>query len=261
MKLVIPTKGRVGNQLTLNNLPADLHVRCVLVCPSYEVDAHHRNHPYIEAIEVQPDDQMGISAKRKWIIDTCEDEKIVMLDDDLRFAHRREDDPGLFRKATDAEIIKVFAEMENILSEDVPHAGLAARGGSIGSLARQGGWQISGKRAMYVLAYHLPTVRQHAEFGRVFTHEDIDVTLQLLSKGYPNAINFSLVVDQKLGNPGGCSDERDIQRSNEDVLKLFHLHPKYVTVGLREYEHSPSRLEVTCQWQKCLEDGMEMREL
>jgi hypothetical protein len=258
MKIIIPTKGRIYNQLTLENLTPELHVRSTIICPPSEVEDHRRLHPYVEVI-AQPDEGMGISVKRKWIIDTCEDDKIVMLDDDLRFATRREDDPGLFRTATESEINRAFNELEEILSEDVPHAGFAARGGSIGSLARQGGWQISGKRMMYVLGFYLPTVRQHAEFGRVFTHEDIDITLQLLSKGYPNAVNFTLVVDQKFGNKGGCTDERDIQKSNEDVLKLAAFHPNYITVSLKEYENSPSRLEVVCQWQKALTEGMEKR--
>jgi hypothetical protein len=260
MKIVIPTKGRVSNQVTLENLTPDLHVRSTIVCPASEVAEHQQLHPYVEVI-AQPDEGMGISAKRKWIIESCEDDKIVMLDDDLRFAYRREDNAKLFREATEVEINRGFAEMEAILSDDVPHAGFAARGMSIGTSAQAGGWQVTGKRMMYILGYFLPTVRQHAEFGRVFTHEDIDVTLQLLSKGYPNAVNFTLVVDQKFGNEGGCTDERDIQKSNEDVIKLCKLHPQFVTGSLKEYEHSPSRLEVTVQWMQCLKDGIEKREL
>lgn len=259
MQITIPTKGRISTQLTFTNLPPDLQKQVVFVCPDNERFFLSQRYPTATVI-AQPDPGMGISEKRKWIVETCSDEKILMLDDDLRFAVRREDDTGLFRAATHDDIRRGFFELQEILSEDVPHAGFAARGGSIGALARQGGWQISGKRMMYVLGYYLPTVLKLAEFGRVFTHEDMDVCLQLLGKGYPNAVNFTLVVDQKFGNPGGCTAERDIAKSNEDVQKLAAFHPGFVSIVSKVYSASTPRLEVVCQWQKCLDAGMALRE-
>lgn len=259
MEIVIPTRGRVSNQLTYSNLPPELKKRVIFVCPQNERLWLSERYPQA-TVRVQPDPMMRISAKRKWIVDQCQEEKIVMLDDDLRFAVRRDDNPGLFRAAEHKDISRAFFEMEEILSEDVPHASFAARGGSIGTLARQGDWQVSGKRAMYVLGFFLPTVRQHAEFGRVLTHEDIDVTLQLLSAGYPNAVNFTVVVDQKLGSPGGCDIERNINESNEDVMRLAELHKEFITVSKKSYKNSPDRLEVVCQWMKCLNAGMAKRE-
>src|SRR3990167_54603 len=201
MIIIIPTKGRIGKQLTIQNLPKQLYHKVYLVCPEKEKFWHQQNHSQI-TVNTQPDPDMGISAKRKWIIDTTDDEKIVMLDDDLRFAYRRTDNPTLFRKAEEADLLEAFQQLENILSPEIPHAGFAVRGSGIGAAAQVGGWQTTGKRAMYSLAYYLPTVKANAEFGRLSTHEDIDVTLQLLRKGFPNAINFSFVTDQKFGAQG-----------------------------------------------------------
>lgn len=263
MKIVIPTKGRVHNQLTLNNLPPDLIVETTLVCPREEADGLRRNHPYTAIVE-QPDSGMNISEKRKWIIDTAHKdgiEKILMLDDDLRFAVRRTDNPGLFRKANDAEIQRAFIEIEHILSPEVPHAGFAVRGMGIGNSAKEGGWQISGKRMMYSLGYHIPTVLEHAVFGRLATHEDIDVCLQLLLKGYPNAVNFTFVTDQAFGKPGGCSEERTIDGNNADVEKLAEMYPEYVSIIEKLYMVSANRKECRVKWMKAFSDGVENREI
>jgi hypothetical protein len=258
MKIYIPTKGRIKNQLTLENLPPTLYVEAILVCPPSEVNRMRQNYDHVEIL-AQPDEGMGIAEKRKWIVDQCPEDKMVMLDDDLRFAVRREDDPGKFRKADPDDILRAFQELEEILSEAVPHAGFAVRGMGIGDSAREGGWQEA-KRMVYTLGYYLPIVRYWAEMGRVQTHEDIDVTMQLLSMGFPNKVNHSFVTDQKFGSEGGCSKERTIAINDEDCLKLVEFHPDYITTEQKDYKDSPPRLEVRCQWQKALKDGILFRQ-
>jgi hypothetical protein len=180
-----------------------------------------------------------------------------MLDDDLRFAVRRDDDPGLFRKAEASDILTAFSELENILSPEVPHAGFAVRGMGIGETAKEGGWQTA-KRSIYSLGYFLPIARYWAEWGRMRIREDMDVTLQLLSMGFPNKVNHSFVCDQKYGNPGGAESERNVEISNEAARLLAELHPGYVTLKEKVYENS-TRLEVICQWQQALKDGLIFR--
>jgi len=257
MRIYIPTKGRTHKQVTLSNLPRSFREQVTIVCPEKEALWHQRSYPTCEVL-VQPDPKMGISEKRKWIVDTTPYERIVMLDDDLRFAVRREDDPGKFRPAVEKDIIVAFSTLDAILDGQTPHAGFAARGGSIGESAKKGGWQ-EGKRQMYVLGYHIPTVREHAVFGRLSTHEDMDVTLQLLTKGFPNLVNFTFVVDQKFGNPGGCTDERTVEINNADSLALAALHPGFVRTTKKEYTGSTPRVEVVCAWVKALEYGLSFR--
>ena len=253
MKIIIPTKGRISNQTTLQNLPPALRDITQVVCPEKEAFWIEQKFPKV-LVTKQPDPAMTIAEKRKWIVDSATDPNIVMLDDDLRFAVRRDDNPALFRKAEEADILRAFTELSQLLSPDVPHAGFSARGSGIGDAAKRGGWQ-EGKRMMYVLGYHVPTVKANAVFNRISTHEDMDICLQLLSKGFANMVNFSFVVDQKFGSPGGCSGERTIERNNADVELLAAYHPEYVRVTRKEYASSEPRLEVVCAWQKCLRDG------
>jgi hypothetical protein len=253
MKIVIPTKGRLNKQLTLTNLPLALRPHIILVCPSQEAFFHRQNFSGIEVI-AQPDPGITIAQKRRWIMENIDTEKLVMLDDDLRFAVRREDDPAKFLKATAGQILAAFEGLEAILGPMIPHAGFSARGSGIGESAQRGGWQY-GKRMMYVLGYHLPTVKANAEFGRIETREDMDLTLQLFAKGFKNAVNFSFVVDQQFANAGGCTNERTMERSNADAFKLAELHPGYVRVVEKEYKESIPRQEVVVQWLKAMEEG------
>ena len=257
MKIYIPTKGRVKNQLTLENLPPELYVQATLVCPPSEVNRMKQNHEHVEIL-AQPDENMEIYEKRKWIVDICPEDKMVMLDDDLRFAVRRADDPAKFLKATNEEVIQAFKELDLLLSEEIPHAGFAVRGMGIGEAAQEGGWQEA-KRMIYTLGYYLPIARYWAEWGRMRIREDMDITIQLLSMGFPNMVNHSFVTDQKYGNPGGATKERTVDISNEAAELLQSLHPEYVTLKEKVYTNSPTRIEVVCQWQKALKDGLVFR--
>lgn len=254
MIIFIPTKGRVDNQLTLSNLPKELKANTFIVCPEKEA-VWHRNKC---DVLVQPDPNMGISAKRKWILETTSNEKIVMLDDDLRFAVRREDDPKLFREAKSEDIVLAFRELEDILDSGTPHAGFSVRGMGIGEAAQRGGWQEA-KRMVYVLGYHVPTIIANVQLGRLSTHEDMDITLQLLTKGFPNMVNFSFVVDQKFGSKGGCSAERTMTQSNLDSCQLALFFPQFVRTAEKTYSVSQNRIEVVCQWQKALKYGREKK--
>ena len=267
MLLVIPTRGRVGKQITFSNLPIELRKQTIIVCPAKEQKAHAANHPQIREVVAQPDDQWTIAHKRRWIVKTLliNERKICMLDDDLRFCTRRTDEPAKFNTSKPEEISQVFSEMDGLLCEKVPHAGLAARGGSINERAQEGGWQEA-KRAMYVLAYHLPTLLRETNPFRIETREDMDTCLQLLTKGYPNVVNHSVLVDQKFGAPGGASLERDFSRANQDAERLAEFYPGLVKVvrktdiGRGISEDARTRCEVVVQWQKALEAGRKRRE-
>ena len=253
MKIVIPTRGRVDRQITLNGLHKDLLKDTMIVCPDNEA----RYHTTRVQVVPQPDKTWTIARKRQWIIqELCaNEEKIVMLDDDLRFCTRRTDDPKKFLKAKPEDVLQAFKELEEHLSAVVPHAGFAARGGSIGPQAIRGGWQVA-KRMMYVLGYHVPTVLREAILGRIETREDMDLTLQLLRKGLPNHVNYSFLTDQVFASKGGCTDERTIERSNADAKTLAEWHAPYVTLKEMEYTSSIPRLEVMCRWQKLYEDTL-----
>jgi hypothetical protein len=253
MQIIIPTRGRTDQQLTLQSLPSELRKRTTIVCPKIEAVSLSR---LDVEIVVQPDPNWTIAQKRKWIIREwyrCGYDKIIMLDDDLNFATRISENDTHLRSIQGEELIPEFERIEEKLSPEFPHVGFGPRQGNH---TKKAGWKRP-DRMMYSLGYYLPIVVKECELGRIETREDMDLTLQLLRKGYPNAVWHTTVNDQrKFDAPGGATNERTIERSNADAHELARLHPGYVRVVPKAYSTSVPRLEVICQWQRALQDGL-----
>lgn len=254
MDIIIPTRGRWDLKLTCDALPRGLRDRIYIVCPSSEARRHADVRPWAQVV-VQPDDKMTIAAKRAWIMREWQfNDKIVMLDDDLRFFVKR-DDPKKLRSAEPEDIVQWFDELERTLCETVPHAGFGSR---LFNNAKPPGWQQA-KRMQYVLGYYLPVVRRECDLsGRIETREDMDYVLQLLRKGYPNAVCHTIAVEQsnEYGARGGCSGQRSTASSDADAERLSQLHPGLVRVVQKNYDGHP-RKEVVVRWEAALREGQE----
>jgi hypothetical protein len=197
---------------------------------------------------------MKLAQKRKWIIEEWSRrgyDKIIMLDDDLSFATRVSEDDWRLRTIQGEELIPEFQRIEDRLGLEYPHVGFGQRQGNNHETA---GWKSPGKMVC-TLGYYLPIVAKECRWDLVELRQDMCATLQLLLKGYANAIWTETVVDQKRDAPGGCSTYRTDEMSAAEARNLADLFPRYVSVGKRKY----GRLEVTVQWQKALRDGQRNR--
>lgn len=258
MLVAVVTKGRIGRQVTLDSIGRNWQA-ISLFCPADEVAFHQDQYPHVEVVAQERDD-MTISEKRPWVLNWARDcgvEKMLMLDDDLSFFDRYTNDQGKPRlhPTSPASMIHWFNQLEQRLSPVMPHAGFGPRQGNH---TQPPGW-VSPARMMLALGYHVPTVLDNAQWGRVRTREDMDITLQLLRRGFPNAVTHEFVVDQAgYGSEGGCSDERTVRSSDEDAYVLRELHPGFVRVVDRTYKNVP-RKEVVCQWRKALASGTQRR--
>jgi hypothetical protein len=280
--LYVPTRGRVNMQLTLKNMPAKWRARTKIVCPKSEAREHVKNWPDVAAIVHQPDPDMSIAQKRKWIFEDAAKrgiEKIMMLDDDLSFCPRHEivpsfagfqkkshardwrehlqKDPeasGLYKSSDpeDQKIDLAFRKVEAALDR-YRHGGLGPR-----LMNNAFGCEFSlNKRCMYAIAFHTPTVLKYCTLGRIEHREDFDLTLQLMKKGFENFRYEMCVVEQYEGYnaAGGASDERSMKASNADAYKLARLHPGFVKVKEKDYLVSTPRVEVVVRWQNAAELG------
>lgn len=254
MQIVIPTRARTHQQLTLQSLPHELRQRTTIVCPKQEVVNLARRIDKQVEIVVQPNSTWKIAAKREWIVREwlrCGYDKIIMLDDDLRFATRKSADDWHLREIRGDELIAEFQRLEDKLGPKFPHVGFGQRQGN--NRLAVSGWQSPGKMVC-ALAYFLPIVSK-CKFDLVELREDLCVTLQLLLQGHPNAIWTETVVDQRYNSAGGCSTYRTIQMANAEARKLAELFPNYISLVARDYKTSVPRLEVMVRWQQALADG------
>jgi hypothetical protein len=174
-----------------------------------------------------------------------------MLDDDLVFSTRISADDWHLREIRGEELIPEFQRIEDKLGPGFPHVGFGARQGN--DKLEELGWQSPAKQVC-TLGYYLPIIAKECRWDLVVLRSDICVTLQLLLKGYPNAIWTETVFNQKHDAPGGCSTYRTVEMSDAEAWKLKRLYPKYVSVVDRDYKGLP-RKEVVVQWKKALADG------
>jgi hypothetical protein len=252
MQIIIPTRGRIYEQLTLQSLPPELRRRTTLVCPKREASSLYEIYKDVELV-VEPDAHMTIARTRAWIMQEwsrCGYDKIIMLDDDLVFATRISPDDWHLRPIEGEELIPVFQLIEDKLCPEYPHAGLGVRQNNH---VAERGWKYAA-RMCHTLAYFLPIAAKEARFDVIDLREDFAFTLQLLLKGHCNAVWNETVANQLTDARGGCSTYRTNEMNNAEAEKLAAMFPDYVSVREKDYEAGP-RLEVICQWQKAYRDG------
>lgn len=280
MHIYVPTRGRVDRQFTLKHMTDEWRKRITLVCPSDEARQHAKNWPMVQVVS-QPDRKMTIAAKRKWIFEKTKHEKIIMMDDDLRFGYRLATldhfrkfghlPQGADAKASWAARVKKWPQlgllekvhckpqlthmlnrvewMLNIYS----HGGIGAR-----LMNHVFPYEFTmNMRAMYAIAFHVPTVLEHCKLGRIEHREDLDYTLQLMAAGFENALYTWGSVEQQRGfnAEGGAHEERTMRAANIDAVKLAKLHPDVVTYAKRPYKVSTPRVEVRVSWKKAAQLG------
>lgn len=247
MEIFIPSLARPNRQETWENLPESLRERTRLLVDESELHAY-KKYPCV-ALPFR-----GIGKVRQWAIENAH-EKVVMLDDDLRFAMRRTDEPTKFRPATSQEVAKVFEYLEQCLSS-YAHASVATREGG----NRDPSDYLYNTRLLRVLAYRADVLRmENISFDRLPVMEDFDVTLQLLRKGYANVVLNWAVQDQLGSNlSGGCSTYRSLEIQKEAAYKLRDLHSDFVTVVTKQTKtawQGQERTDVRIQWKKAFESA------
>ena len=251
MDIIIPSSGRPDKQTTVASLPVTLLKYVDLLIPSTEVPQywHHS-----ARVRVVPCPVKGIGPTRQFVIDNY-GPKVVMLDDDLVFATRREDEPAKFRDATDSEVEELFDSIDFLL-DDYPHVGVATREGGNHNTNDH----VKDTRMLRILAYRTDVLRREGiRFDRLPVMEDFDVTLSLLRRGYSNCvINYMVQNQNGSGLKGGCSQYRTMEMQAEAAYALKALHPEFVNVVEKQTKTAwggGTRTDVRIQWKKARESA------
>lgn len=249
LTIYIPTLGRADKQLTYKNLSPELQKITKLVIHKSEDQKLYKGYPLLICPEYE------IAAKRHWIVQNCSTRFMAQLDDDLHFYVRKEAGKWNLRYAEAADVNRLFEDIIMIMEAGYIHVGVSDRAGN----NRVEESILENQRMMRFLVYDLPQVKKLAKFGRMDYQEDFDICLQLLRKGYKNAVIYEFAQ----GNPGfnakgGCEVDRTVDRHNRSVAKLAQLHPGFVTIRKKndvssgEFNH---RNEVIVYWKKAYESS------
>lgn len=243
MEIWIPSRNRVFQE-TFTSLPQELRERVHFAVPYDSSDV-------VGAYVVKtPIEINGIGPTRQWIIDQAQDKKIVMLDDDLVFAARREDEPTKFREATSGELSTLIGNIDALLN-NYAHVGVATREGG----NRDTDDYRLNTRLLRVLAYRTDVLRNEGiRFDRLELMEDFDVALQLLRAGYANIkINWMVHNQRSSNSPGGCSTYRTLEKQSQAARGLRDYHPKFVSVVQKTTKtawNGATRDDCIIQWKR-----------
>lgn len=254
MTVYIPTRGRADRQKTWSWLPPSVRAQTHLVTNETEAPLlRDRGFPVL----VCPVE--GIAPKRQWILDQhTGGDKILMLDDDLRFAARRDDEPTKFYQPEPAgdDMVHAFAELSELF-ETTAMAGFAHRGGANHKtepvrhnerLSAAWGIRVSVARAVGLQIDRLPFM------------EDFDAALQLHAAGYGTALVNNYVWDCLESNAsGGCASYRDGPAQAAAAMDLSMMWPDFVrTVEKKGWQGmGGTRIDVVVQWKRAYRAGVE----
>lgn len=247
MRIYIHSSGRSSKCITCEAMPY-----ATILVQADQYRDYARDNPTMDILPLPPG-ITTLSPTRQWILDNCPEDKVMMLDDDLRFMVRRKDDRTKLLPATVDDVTQMIMEIEKEL-DNFAHVGVLARQGANRVLETP---RVLNTRMMRLLAYDLNVVRKvGARFDRVVTKQDFDMTLQLLRAGYPNSVLTEYAQDQPGSNTaGGCSIYRTKEVMTEGALRLKSLHPDFVKIVEKPEVGTwgSSRLDVQVQWKKALE--------
>lgn len=258
LQLVIPTHDRPEKQTTFESLPPFLRRHTLLVV-STRVDYDILKAKYGAVcggiFKASVD---SISAKRQWIMENIDAPKIMMMDDDMTFFTRCPASERIYYQrwtTTGVQFLaksteEQFKEMFDAISEQLDgaaHVGLSSR---MGNDTVEQSW-LANTRMMHAIGYHREVfLKEKLDFREMPVREDFNITLRLLRRGYANYVyHESCCSPGSYGAPGGVTDERTLDSSNEYAEKLAEMHPGLVRVVEKEYKNSP-RKEVVVSWKK-----------
>lgn len=252
LDVVIPTYGRSGNQETLRQLVA-AGINVTLVIQEREEEEHVKYLGPHVMIHVLPPGIMTIAPTRQFILENVGvNDAFVMVDDDLTFYHRREDDPTKLRDITPEELYFAFQRMANVLTlGPYSHVGFASREGANRNIEEV----VENTRIMRVLGYNRATLKLLGiRFDDMEVMEDFHVALQLLEHGHPNVILNTYAHNQAgSGATGGCSHFRTPELHARNAERLATFHSSFVKVVEKTTKGAwggGTRKDVNIQWKK-----------
>lgn len=260
MKIYIPSYRRYNavQSGTLKWIPKGLLKDTVFVVREEEVEwyekflRHERQHG-LGLLKLR--DARGISDTRQMIgmaAESMGENGFITMDDDLSLMVRKGDDDWHLKPCAPEDVIGMKQHMELLLTQYAQVAISLRQGNNHVGVGPSPLIHENG-RAIRVCAFRTKEFNDCIH-NRVEVMEDIDVTLQLLDKGYKNAILYYWANDQKATNaPGGCSTWRTHEVHEAAARKMAELWPGICT--LRDKENKTggefgSRKEITVQWKK-----------
>ena len=242
MKILIPTRGRFHDQPTADLLAA-AGIQFTLVL-NWEDNTRYA-YPSIRIHAA------NIVQKRQTIINRYGSDKLVMLDDDMKFYWRLD---NKFIRIGDSpsdkiELRSLFNRIERELDSFV-HIGVASR-----FMAQNLDPEcVTGGKYIRVLAYNFNLFNRRNDLAvrpayRFPGHEDHDFNMQLQRMGYPNRV-ISCYAQEDYGQfaSGGCATWRTPASDLLEIKRFGSAWPSIISFGKPNEKYPGGRMKIS--WRK-----------
>lgn len=266
MGIYVPSRGRAG-MLSSRINTAKFIKQATYVVPTDEVRRYQNALSYFgDGFEVLGCEVDGIDAVRRWIGATAltrNENKFLMLDDDLNFCVRKSAESFHLRPAEKGDVAAMLEWTDRML-DDYAHVSVSPR--QANNVMEKGDSRTClkyNKRTIRYLAYQTSPFLQ-MKHGRVPVMEDFDVNLQLLRSGRKNVVSYWWAQDQReTGSQGGCSSYRTLETHDAAARKLAELHHPFVKLRTKKNKGASTkfamgfveRTEVTIYWEKAYQSS------
>lgn len=233
--IIIPTLGRINKQITYNSLSDEFKKKVVFVVQHHEYEDFKKvwnNHD----VRQLPPEIKTLAPTREWIYHQFKNTRHFVFDDDLEFIVKELNEGGdtkwKTRSFTDQDFTDAFALVDSWIDEGYDFGGFLPT------------WVIpdpsqypirENHRVMTNVFYNGPNIPEGLEWDRVPAAEDLDMMLQLLTRGIQNRVSSKyMVACSETNAEGGCSVYRTLDFHNDSQRKLAQLWPDYVSIREKE---------------------------
>lgn len=239
----IPTKGRQEKLLTLKALLKYSNIRPILVHPDSE--SHDYN-------KIQIVNMKYLGQVWQHILEQCPTNGVIIIDDDLKFNVRYKGWSDTLIPVRDLN--PMFDWMVEQLDKGYVHGAISLRRGN--NFTNEDFKDCTNAKDCLFFNKRI-LLDENARLDRLKTMQDFDITLQLLSLGYPNRVGYNWSCDQKNPvAPGGTALYRTPEVQEEAANQLADMWPGIVKVvkkkaASKKAIYGNTRTDVRIQWRKC----------
>lgn len=250
----IPTKGREGELKTLQQVLDHSDIKPVIVCPSDEAHNKWLGNKMVDGLEIKEVNKKYLGQVWQTIVEECPTTGVMILDDDLRFAVRYLEIHNWLEQVKDKELNDMFKWMEDQLDAGYAHGAISIRKGNH---FQEDSYRECGNAKDCLYFNRDVLLQENARLDRLHTMQDFDITLQLMSLGYPNNVGFNWCCDQM--DPaavGGTTLYRTPEVQKEAAEQLAGMWPDFVQVVKKKAAskagiYGDERFDVKIAWRKC----------
>ena len=242
-KIYIPTLGRVNNQITWSNLPDFLKDKTVLVVQPKEQYLHKE-----KPIVVLPEDNIGISNTRKWIMEMAHKETYGVFDDDLEFVKRlpKGSRPSKVKMNVD-DWKDAITNIDSWLKSDYSFAGFRRQD----LPPREVGWSdnVETLQAIFYNGIKCPKFNEIEWQSKLYAEDKI-LHLQLILLGHKNRVWNKYGYLSKQYTEGGCQVDTHISKKGR-TDKLIKEADEYLASKYSPYARIVNK-RLRIQYKKAL---------